>query len=186
MTTDKQRQIALVYRKMPISEQGSDLEYWLSQPPSARLAALEEIQREYHAWKYGDEPRMQKVVAIKKRRGSDYFVVERFTEGRMSVQTLDQHIEITPDVAGGKPRITGRRITVQNIAIWHEYMGLSADEIASEYDLSLGDVYAALAYYFDHRDQIERQIAEDEAFVEALRSQTPSLLREKLSQDKLE
>jgi uncharacterized protein (DUF433 family) len=104
----------------------------------------------------------------------------------MSVQTLDQHIEITPDVAGGKPRITGRRITVQNIAVWHEYMGLSADEIASEYDLSLGDVYAALAYYFDHRDQIERQIAEDEAFVEALRSQTPSLLREKLSQDKLE
>jgi uncharacterized protein (DUF433 family) len=129
---------------------------------------------------------MQKVVTIKKRRGTNYLVIERFTEGRMSVQTLDQHIETTPGVVGGKPRIAGRRITIQNIAVWQEYMGMSADEIASEYDLSLGDVYAAMAYYFDHRDEIERQIAEDEAFVEALRSQTPSLLREKLKQDKLE
>lgn len=93
----------------------------------------------------------------------------------MNARVLDQHIEITPDVAGGKPRIAGRRITVQNIAIWHEYMGLSADEIASEYDLSLGSIYAALAYYFDHRDEIEQQIAEDSAFVELLRKQTPSL-----------
>ena len=55
----------------------------------------------------------------------------------MTVETLDRHIESTPDVAGGKPRIAGRRITVQNIAIWHERMGLSADEIATEYDLTL-------------------------------------------------
>ena len=41
--------------------------------------------------------------------------------------TLDQHIEATPGVAGGKPRIVGHRITVQNIAIWHERMGTSAD-----------------------------------------------------------
>lgn len=27
------RQIALVYRKVRISEQGSDVAYWLSQPP---------------------------------------------------------------------------------------------------------------------------------------------------------
>jgi len=104
----------------------------------------------------------------------------------MSVQILDRHIEITPTVAGGKPRITGRRITVQNVAIWHEYMGMSADEIANEHDLSLGDVYAALAYYFDHRAEIEQQITEDEAFVEALRAQTPSLLRDKLKQQHLE
>lgn len=62
----KKRQIALVYRKMRISEQGSDLEYWLSQPPAARLAALEEIRREYHVWKYGTEPQFQRVVTILK------------------------------------------------------------------------------------------------------------------------
>lgn len=104
----------------------------------------------------------------------------------MTVQTLDQHIEITPDVTGGKPRIAGRRITVQNIAIWHEYMGLSADEIAAEHDLSLADIYAALAYYFDHRDDVEQQMAEDDTFVESLRSRAPSLLQEKLKQQERE
>ncbi len=104
----------------------------------------------------------------------------------MNARVVDRHIEMTPDVVGGRPRIAGRRITVQNIAIWHEYMGLSADEIGAEYDLSLAQVYAALAYYFDHRDDIEQQIAEDEAFIEALRSQTPSLLQEKLKQKSLE
>ena len=42
----------------------------------------------------------------------------------MNVPILERHIEITPGLVGGRPRIAGRRITVQNIAIWHEYMGL--------------------------------------------------------------
>ena len=98
----------------------------------------------------------------------------------MVVKILDQHIEITPGIAGGKPRIAGRRITVQNIAIWHEWMGRSADEIASEYDLTLADVYAALAYYYDHRLEIEKAIKESESFVEALRQQIPSKVAQKL------
>jgi uncharacterized protein (DUF433 family) len=97
----------------------------------------------------------------------------------MTAKTLDQHIEITPGIAGGKPRIAGHRITVQNIAIWHERMGKSADEIAAEYDLTLADIHAALAYYFDHRDEIDRSIAEGEAFAESLRQQTPSKVRQK-------
>ena len=64
----------------------------------------------------------------------------------VTMQTLDQRIEITPDVAGGRPRVAGRRITVQNIALWHEWMGRTVDEISSEHDLALADVYAALAY----------------------------------------
>ena len=98
----------------------------------------------------------------------------------MGTKTLDQHIEITPGVAGGKPRIAGRRITVQNIVIWHEWMNMSAEEIADEYDLPLANVYAALAYYYDHRSEIDQQIKVDEAFVEALRQQTPSLVLKKL------
>ncbi len=59
----------------------------------------------------------------------------------MTLKTLGQHIEITPSVAGGRPRIAGHRITVQNIVIWHEWMGRAADEIATEYNLSIADVY---------------------------------------------
>jgi uncharacterized protein (DUF433 family) len=98
--------------------------------------------------------------------------------------TNNQHIEITPGIAGGKPRIAGHRITVQNIAIWHERFGKSADEIATEYDLNLADVSAALAYYFDHRAEIDQSIAEREAFAEALRQRTPSKVRQKLQERK--
>jgi uncharacterized protein (DUF433 family) len=93
---------------------------------------------------------------------------------------LDRHIEITAGVAGGKPRIAGHRITVQNVVIWHEWMGLSADEIAAEYGLTLSEVYAALAYYYDHRAEINDSIRADQAFVEELRKATPSKLLEKL------
>ncbi len=100
----------------------------------------------------------------------------------MSVKILDRHIEITPGIAGGKPRIAGHRITVQDIVVWHERMGMSADEICAAYDLSLADVYAALAYYFDHCVDIDQRIEESEAFVEELRKRTPSILREKLKE----
>jgi len=97
-----------------------------------------------------------------------------------SEAVLDRHIEVTPGVAGHRPHIAGHRITVQNIVIWHERMGLSADEIASEYDLSLSEVYAALAYYYDHRAEIDQSIRDERAFVEELRRMTPSKLPEKL------
>ena len=98
----------------------------------------------------------------------------------MATKTLDEHIEVTPGVAGGKPRIAGRRITVQHIVVWHERLGSTADEIAATYDLTLADVYAALAYYFDHRAEIDRDMESSSAFVETLRHQTPSKLTQKL------
>jgi uncharacterized protein (DUF433 family) len=93
---------------------------------------------------------------------------------------LRQHIEIAPGVAGGKPRIAGHRITVQDVVVWHELMGLSADEIATEYEIGLADVYAALAYYYDHRVEIDEAIRTDDAFVTQLRNRTPSKLRGKI------
>jgi len=86
------------------------------------------------------------------------------------------HIAISEDVAGGKPRIAGHRITVQHIVIWHERMGLSADEIASNQGLTLAEIYAALTYYYDHRQEIDEAILADESYVVELRKQiTPKL-----------
>jgi uncharacterized protein (DUF433 family) len=99
-------------------------------------------------------------------------------------KALDDHIESTPDVAGGKPRIAGRRITVQDIVIRHERLGWSVDQIATEYDLTLADVHAALAYYFDNREEIDRSINDGNAFVEALKNATPSKLTERLREQK--
>ena len=96
----------------------------------------------------------------------------------MIVKVIDKHIEMTPGIAGGKPRIAGHRITVHDIAVWHERMGMSADEIAVEYNLTLSDVYAALTCYFDHCDEVDRQIAEGDLFAETLRQQSPSLVKQ--------
>ena len=96
------------------------------------------------------------------------------------MDTILAHVVTTPGVAGGKPRIAGHRITVQDIAVWHERLGLSADEIATAHALSLADVYAALAYYHDHRDEIDQAIRADEEFIATLRQQVPSKLKARL------
>lgn len=96
---------------------------------------------------------------------------------------ISQHIEITPGVCGGKPRITGHRIRVEDIVIWHERMGLSPDEIVSQYPtITLADVYAALAYYHDHFEEIRQQMRKDEAFACEMQAKTPSLVQQKLMQ----
>lgn len=100
----------------------------------------------------------------------------------MGGKTLDEHIEVSPSVSGGRPRIAGRRIMVQDIVIWHERLGRSPDEIALDHDMTLADVHAALAYYFDHREEIDRSIAEDRAFAALLRQQIPSKLSSRLRQ----
>ena len=100
----------------------------------------------------------------------------------MKAETANEHIEITPGVCGGKPRITGRRITVANIVIWHERLGKSADEIATEYDLTLADVYAALAYYFDNRAAIDGSITKSKALVASMRKKNVSPLAERLQE----
>jgi uncharacterized protein (DUF433 family) len=92
------------------------------------------------------------------------------------MSTLIQNVDITPGICGGKPRIAGHRIKVQHVAIWHERMGLSADEIVSQHlGLTLADVYAALAYYFDHRAEIDADIEGDRAFADNLRKNQPSI-----------
>jgi uncharacterized protein (DUF433 family) len=99
----------------------------------------------------------------------------------MFIPIIKEHIEITPGVCGGKPRIAGHRIRVQDIALWHEQMGMSPDEILHHYpSISLADIYAALAYYHDHREEIRQQIAADEEFARQMQEQNPSLLAEKL------
>jgi uncharacterized protein (DUF433 family) len=95
---------------------------------------------------------------------------------------VSEHIESTPGVCGGKPRIAGHRIRVEDIAVWHEQQGLSADEIVAQFpQISLADVHAALAYYHDHREEIRESMRKDEEFAAAMRAKTPSKLLQKLT-----
>jgi uncharacterized protein (DUF433 family) len=66
-------------------------------------------------------------------------------------------------IRGGRPKIAGTGLTVSRIAIWYK-MGMTPEEIALEYPhLTLAQVHGALACYHINRDEIEADIAEQEA-----------------------
>lgn len=98
---------------------------------------------------------------------------------------MAQHIEISAEVCGGKPRIAGHRIRVQDVAVCHEKLGMSPDEIVAMYPtITLADVHAALAYYFDHREEIRRDIEEERRFVADFKRHHPSKLQAKLKEQR--
>ena len=67
-TAEQDRQkVAMVARKMRLSDQPTDFAYWQSRPYAERLAALEQIRREYISWKYGSDPGFQRVYTVVKR-----------------------------------------------------------------------------------------------------------------------
>jgi uncharacterized protein (DUF433 family) len=92
-----------------------------------------------------------------------------------------QHIEKTPGVVGGKARIAGHRIRVLDIVAWHEKQGKSPDEIVALFPgITLADVHAALAYYFDHREEIESEFRQEAEAAATLQARFPSKVKEKL------
>lgn len=97
------------------------------------------------------------------------------------VDVIHEHIEIVEGAGGLKARILGHRIRVQDVAVWHEKLGMSADEIIDQYPtISLADVYAALAYYWDHQVEMDAAILAERRFVDEYRKMHPSLLDERL------
>jgi uncharacterized protein (DUF433 family) len=94
---------------------------------------------------------------------------------------IREHIVSTPDTCGGKPRIAGSRIQVKHVVIMHERQGMTPAEIVSEFPhLTLADVHAALAFYHDHREEINAEIAADRAWYEEQRVRQSSKLQEAL------
>lgn len=95
---------------------------------------------------------------------------------------ITQHITRTPGVCGGKACIAGHRIRVIDIVVHHEMRGSSADEIVAMFpSITLADVHAALAYYFDNREEVDADFKRDQEVAESLRHMFPSKLQEKLS-----
>ncbi|MEW4567713.1 DUF433 domain-containing protein [Tautonia sp. JC769] len=94
-----------------------------------------------------------------------------------TVSSIAEHIVITPGTCGGRPRIAGHRITVQNIVICHEQMGMTPEQIVEDYEtITLADVHAALVYFYDHRDEIQTDIRREEELCKEIEATHPSLL----------
>jgi uncharacterized protein (DUF433 family) len=96
--------------------------------------------------------------------------------------TTTNHIEYSPEICGGRPRVAGTRIRVQDIYVWHELQGHSPEEIVTSYpQLSLAAVHAALAYYHDHREAIENEVRAEQDEAAQMKLAHPSKLLQKLT-----
>jgi uncharacterized protein (DUF433 family) len=75
----------------------------------------------------------------------------------LATKTLDGLIIKDPKLRDGRPIIAGTGVTVRTI-VGHYKLGLTPEETADEMGLELAAVYAALAYYHLHQDEIEADI----------------------------
>jgi uncharacterized protein (DUF433 family) len=87
-------------------------------------------------------------------------------------QAAATHIELRPNRDGQlRAFIAGTRVRVQDIYALAEVQAASADEIVQALPhLTLGQVHAALSYYFDHRDEIMQEMREDDEYVRRSRA----------------
>ena len=91
---------------------------------------------------------------------------------------LDTHV----DASRPRPVIAGADIKVSQVALAYEHLGMSPDEIADAHPhLTLAQIHAALAYYYDHQKRIRDEWNQDDELVAVLRDQYSSRLSKKLA-----
>jgi uncharacterized protein (DUF433 family) len=79
------------------------------------------------------------------------------------------HVELRH---GGKPYIAGTGFKVRGLV--EEFLATGSDphELQRSHpELTLGQIYSALAYYYDHKDEIDGEIAGLRAFAEEYRAE---------------
>jgi uncharacterized protein (DUF433 family) len=76
-----------------------------------------------------------------------------------------------PKVRRGRPIIAGTTLMVQDVAAHHLHQKLTPDDLAEQFRLTLAQVYAALAYYYAHRDEIDAQLEADLAYARQAKEQ---------------
>lgn len=67
-------------------------------------------------------------------------------------------IASNPQIRSGRPYILGTTLTVADIVTVKIYQLLDTDGIADYFDVSLQQVHAALAYYYEHKTDIDQDI----------------------------
>jgi len=77
------------------------------------------------------------------------------------VKTDHPHIVRLEGVCGGEPIVDGLRVTVRHVTTLHQ-RGESIQEIGEDLGLTEAQVYHALSYFFDHREEINALIAQEE------------------------
>ena len=92
-----------------------------------------------------------------------------------TTKTEYAHVVCTLGIVGGEPRIADTRIRVRDIVLARDNQGATPEEIvATVYpQLTLAQVYAALAYYEDHREEVDTLQQRENDYLDGLRKSPP-------------
>jgi uncharacterized protein (DUF433 family) len=99
----------------------------------------------------------------------------------MSTAVSYPHIVSTPSLFQGEPHVQGLRIRVRDVVLARDQGGYTPEEIAATVypDLSLAKVYSALAYFEDHRSEIEQAARRERDAVDDFRKNQSQLLTDR-------
>lgn len=102
----------------------------------------------------------------------------------MLVETRYEHVVLNKAEI---PVIIGSTMKVTELVLSHFAYGWSPEELHFQYPhLTLGQIYSALAYYWDHREELDEDIENRLAFVDEFeRSFEASPLTAKLKEKRL-
>ncbi len=87
-----------------------------------------------------------------------------------TLQSIDL-ISTNPDMRGGRPCLAGTGIEVGAIVMEHLFQSRDPGQIAADYQVPLAQIYAALAYYYEHKDEMDAVIRERSHLAETYREQ---------------
>lgn len=75
---------------------------------------------------------------------------------------IHPHVMIDPSICGGSPVIAGTRFPVRSAVIYVLKHGLTPEELVARFShLTLAQVHDALSYYYDNREEIEKDIVQN-------------------------
>ena len=84
-----------------------------------------------------------------------------------TIESIDL-IYRNPKIRGGRPCIVGTSLRVMDIVNAMRWNGSSPEQMGEAYQITLGQVHAALAYYYCNQDEIDADIREDEVKSKAI------------------
>jgi uncharacterized protein (DUF433 family) len=89
---------------------------------------------------------------------------------KTALKVRHPHVVVRKGYCGGSPVIAGTRFPVRSIVTYVLRQGMTPEELVSEFrQLTLAQIHDALSYYYDHQEEIERDIATNTE--ESVRSQ---------------
>lgn len=81
---------------------------------------------------------------------------------RAAAKVTHPYVVSRKDYCGGSPIIAGTKFPVRAVVNYVLKQGLSPEELAKEFPhLTLAQIYDALSYYYDHKEEIEQELREN-------------------------